>query len=550
MTEYLEAGDFSVDAEARTVRGLLLPWGEKSRLSASQTEPIAFERGSVAVPSDVSIVTANRFHDRHDPVGRATSIEDTEQGLVATFSIARTTEGDEFLESYKDGSIRKLSAELAGIIRDGARGIKARLTGAGFVTEGAFASAALFAIGPLQEAVDEAIEKAEAEVLTFTKDDGSFDVERYRAEVLAAAQRLQALVAQETPEATEPEEETPNPTDEPEDPATEEETTVAEAQVPNTAAAAEVAVEETPANGVFELITNARKGDRTSETMLAALADITPTGTGAIATNGVIQPTWLGEVWSGIEPERRYVNLIKNGSIVAFEEKGFRLSTGSELVKPWAGNKAELPTGTATTSVVSGEPLMKWAFAADIAQEFYLIEAGKPVVDAFVREIFRSYARVSDKYALQRIVAAAGTAIEADEYPAGYSSALGKLIQGVDLIDDSDVAPTFAVVAPDVYTALRFTPKDQLPEFVTFSAGRQGGTADGVQIVRDKAGVLGAGQVLVGGRDFAHLNELPGSPIQLDALDIAHGGVDKSVIGMAQYMTEYEDGIVLIGDAA
>jgi hypothetical protein len=529
MTEYLEAGDFSVDPEARTVRGLLLPWGEKSRLSASQTEPIAFERGAVAVPSDVSIVTANRFHDRHDPVGRATSIEDTEQGLVATFSIARTTEGDEFLDQYKDGSIRKLSAELAGIVRDGARGIKARLTGAGFVTEGAFASAALFAIG---------------EPVTV-----SDDVEPHVLEALV--ERIAALeAAAKTPEATEPEEETPNPTDEPEDPATEEETTVAEAQVPNTAAAAEVAVEETPANGVFELITNARKGDRTSETMLAALADITPTGTGAIASNGVIQPTWLGEVWSGVEPERRYVNLIKNGSIVAFEEKGFRLSTGSELVKPWAGNKAELPTGTATTSVVSGEPLMKWAFAADIAQEFYLIEAGKPVVDAFVREIFRSYARVSDKYALQRIVAAAGTAIEADEYPAGYSSALGKLIQGVDLIDDSDVAPTFAVVAPDVYTALRFTPKDQLPEFVTFSAGRQGGTADGVQIVRDKAGVLGAGQVLVGGRDFAHLNELPGSPIQLDALDIAHGGVDKSVIGMAQYMTEYEDGIVLIGDAA
>jgi len=532
VSEYLEAGDFSVDVEARTVRGLLLPWGETSRLSASQTEPIAFERGSVAVPSDVSVVTANRFHDRHDPVGRATSIEDTEQGLVATFSIARTTEGDEFLDQYREGSIRKLSAELAGIVRDGARGPRARLTGAGFVTEGAFASAALFAVAS----------EGDAEPIDL-------------ADLLERIQALEAA-AETTEESDDSEaEETPNPTDEPEAPATKEETTVAEAQVPNTAATPEVAKKETTAQGVFELITKASKpfGGEEAETMLAALADIKTSGTGALPAPGVLQPSWIGQLWADKSYNRRYFPLLKNGTIQAMEEKGFKLDRGAELMQPWTGNKSELPTGTGSTSLVTGE-FQRFGFAVDIAREFYDIPGNQEVIAAFLRGVVDSYARVSDKYALEYIYnAAVGTeranVIDRDAYPAGYSSALGKLIQGVDHIDDTEATPSFAIVAPDVYTALRYTPADQLPEFVSFSAGRQEGSADGVTVLRDKFGVLQAGDVLVGSREAAHLNEIGGgSPIMLDALDIARGGIDRAAVAYVQSMVEYPEGFVVIAD--
>lgn len=548
MTEYLEAGDFSVDPEARTVRGLLLPWGEQSRLSASQTEPIAFDRGTVAVPSDVSIVTANRFHDRHDPVGRATSIEDTEQGLVATFSIARTPEGDEFLDQYKDGSIRKLSAELAGIVREGARGIKARLTGAGFVTEGAFASAALFAVAPEDDVERTAVE-AEAVAEGFaaaqsTASTGSL--------ITALEQTIATLKALQTPEPTEAEEETPNPSTEPATPATEEETTVAEAQVPNTATAPEAAVEKTPANGVFSLVTKAAKpfGDdkAEAETMLAALADITTSGPGALPASGVLQPAWLGELWAEKSYARRYFPLLKNGTIQAFDEKGFKLNKGAELMQPWTGNKTELPTGTGSTSLVSSQ-FQRFGYAVDIAREFYDIPGNQEVIAAFIRGIVESYARVSDKYALEYIntAATADGKVDSDVYPAEYPRALGQLIQGIDLIDDTEATPSFAIVAPDIYTELRYTPKDKLPEFVNFGAGRQEGTADGVTILRDKFGVLDAGDVLVGSREAAHLNELGGgSPLVLDALDIARGGVDKAAVAYVQSMVEYPEGFVVI----
>lgn len=220
-----------------------------------------------------------------------------------------------------------------------------------------------------------------------------------------------------------------------------------------------------------------------------------------------------------------------------------RWKTRTRSTSPtWSGQRA--------FAEASGPP-QRWATAVDIAREFFDIPGNNEVIEAFVKRMFNSYARVTDRWALQQIVAGAGAQVNADTYPTGYSDALGKLIQAVDIVDDSDVDTSFVVVAPDVYTALRYTPKDQIPEFVTFSAGRQSGTADGIQVLRDKFGVLAAGQVLAGGHDAAHLNELGGgSPLTIDALDLARGGVDKAVHGYSQYLTEYADGLALVGTKA
>lgn len=538
MTEYIEAGSFSVDTEARTVKGLLLPWGETSRMSASQTQPISFERGTVTVPADISILTANRFHNQHDPVGRATSVEDTDAGLVATFSIARNPEGDEFLDQYKAGTIRKLSAELAGIVRDGAKGVKARLTGAGFVTEGAFASAALFAIGDPEDVADKPSTEPKTTVDERTEKFTDEDGKTWNRKVTTTTVIDGDTTTVTTKEVlTEPElEPDPNP----------EEAQVA--PVPATLNASLEAKPEETANGVFELIRKMRApmGDAEAETMLAALADIKTSGTGALPASGVIQPAWLGEVWAERTYERRYWGLVKNGSITAQDEKGFRMDSAAELVQAYAGNKADMPTGTATTSLVSST-FQRWAVAVDIAREFFDIPGNREVIDAFVRRLFNSYARVTDKWALQQYVAAAGTAVSADVFPDGYNTSIGKLLQGINVINDTDVDASFVVVAPDVHKELLYTPKDKIPEFINLSAGFQSGTADGIQVVRDKFGVLSAGQVLVGSKDSAHVNEMAGgSPLTLDALDIARGGIDKAVHGYTQYLTEYTQGFVLL----
>jgi hypothetical protein len=161
-----EHGTFArIGDDSRRIRGLLLPYDEPSRLAASGTESIAFSRGAVTLPRDPSVVTLNVEHDRFNPIGRAVALEDTDAGVVAEFEVADTDEGDEYLA---DMSKRKLSAEVAGIVRDAAdrvRGIAGRLTGAAVTTEGAFASAALFAIGDVTEEAPAEVTEADPEVI-------------------------------------------------------------------------------------------------------------------------------------------------------------------------------------------------------------------------------------------------------------------------------------------------------------------------------------------------------------------------------------------------
>ncbi|WP_223693822.1 hypothetical protein [Leifsonia poae] len=314
---------------------------------------------------------------------------------------------------------------------------------------------------------------------------------------------------------------------------------------------------EPAARDIFALITKVREGDREAENMLAALTDIKLTGAGALPANGLIQPKWLGEVYAAAAYNRRYIPLIATGDITAITEMGFSVSTNSpEPVQAWAGNKAELPSSGGSTAAISSV-FQKWGWAADIAREFFDIPGNEQFVAAFLRLVANSYKRVTDKWLLQQLVGAS-TLVAPDAYPTAgnpaYPAAVGMLIQGIDTVssDPIDGTPTFAVVNAAAWKQLIYSPKDALPEYINLNFGIQDGTglAGKVQVVKGDIGIASTPAVLVGARDAAHYNELGGaSPLNLDALDIARGGIDKSVIGYSQYMTDYAPALVKIGVA-
>jgi hypothetical protein len=533
-----DSAQFTVDVEARTVRGLLIPYGEVSSDKA-KTPPISFSKGTIKIPKDLSVLSANLEHSQHYPVGRITAVEETDAGLVAEFAIGHNEEGDEFIAQYKAGTLRKLSAEVRAVVRDKADstiGLSALLTGAAFCSQGAFASAGLFSIDtagddlPTPEQVADATPEELLALLAQAK------------RVLAAYEESltteAAAVAEETPT------ETPTETEQEED-------TVANATVPTSLATESSKPEESTVNGVFNLIARAKDND---ETALMALSDIKISGTGALPAAGVLQPAWLGELWSSRRNyDRKYMSLINNGTIRAIDEKGFILTGADELVQPWAGNKAALPSGSASTAVISSI-LQKWGYGADIAREFFDLPGGEEVINAFLSKVVKSYARVTDRWTLEQIVAAAiaNSVVAPATYPTGYPAAMGMLIQGIEAVSEFDV-PTFAIVNDAAWTQLRYTPKDQIPEYVTFGFGStDAGTAAGVRVVKGNLGAnyTNTPSVLVGSKNAAHVNEVAGaSPIQLDALDIARGGVDKAVIGYTQFLVEDPEALVFIGAA-
>lgn len=522
MTTFELAGD-------KTLKGLLVPYGETGQNAQGE---FVFSAGTITQESETFPLKFAHPGNKGDDIllGHAVATEETEAGLVVSFEIDdSTTHGKALLADYAKGLKKSLSAEFSAVKREGSRVLSAVLTGAATVVLGGFSSAAFFELDDTAET----------------------DAPLTREDAIAQAIAAYDATHPQTPEApAEETEETPTEPDTTAEP-NESENTVADATAPNTLAVEPVKTEVTASN-VFELMTRAHKGDESAE---FALSDIKINASGGLTTagSGVIQPAWIGQLWQGRAYSRKYLPLVRNGAIRALEEKGFTLDQGTALVARWTGNKVELPSGTASTAL-STSTLYKYGYAADIAREFFDIPGGEEVLSAYFRGVINSYAKVTDLDALAAIVAAATANITAaDTYPTEYPESMGMLIQGIEAVEDAGDTPSFAIANEKAWKELLYTPRDQVPEFVSFAFGTNfEGSADNgkLRVVKGDIGIDDTAAVVVGSSNAIHFNELGGaSPIQLEALDIAKGGVDRAVVGYLQFLVDFSDGLVLIGEA-
>lgn len=557
----IEAGTLAANLEDRTVSGLLLKFGEVGRTNLGRFK---VEKGAFKLPKDVStFLGLDLGHDRTRQIGTALMATETDEGIYASWKIADNAEGNALLAAYNAGdpdAPRRLSIEVDDVrLRNGVA-IGGNIHGAGVVKSGAFPSSTLMA----EDTVDVNGEPLPAETTssssyTDTGSDGSeYSNETETTEKVEDLGDGKKRITRTTVTVTE--------VKEPDQPADNQEEPVSPSIIPATldaSAASLVApegqVDEKSAREIFTLMASAMKGDPDAATLLAALTDITTSGAGALPIAGVLQPAWLGEVWQQKTYNRRYMTLLGTiGTINAQDEKGFTVSAAAEPVQPWAGNKSALPSSSGTTELVSST-FQRWGWAADIAREFFDIPGNTAVVEAFLRLVNNSYARQTDKWTLAQMVAAS-TIVAPDTYPVldptrDYPVAIKQLIQGVDVVsaDPIDDTPAFAIANAAAWREIIYAPKDALPEWLSLSFGitDQSGQADGkVRVVRGDIGIDDAPAVLVGAVDAAHVNELGGaSPLNLSALDIARGGIDQAVVGYTQFMADYADALVIVGEA-
>lgn len=499
-------GDLFANVEDRTIKGLLLPYGEASRTNLTGTEPIVFSKGTVTAPRDVTMVGLNLNHDRFTWAGRVTELEDTDAGLVATFSVADTEEGDEALSAVAAGRLTKLSAEVIKLVRDGANAVSAKLTGAALVDEGAFASAALFALGDVED----------------------------------------------TP--TEP---APADPETPEEPAApEEEETVPEAQIPTgLPAPAPVAVVEKkePTRGeMFAAIEASYRGQATDEQFALVRAGLTGKALFALndvdydGTNGVgakMTPTdWIGEI-QGVPYLQRYVGLFGQKSLRALNMAGWKWN-----VKPagaaWTGNKDAISSNTPTITPVT-EAASRWAGGHDIAREH--IDFNTPgFFEAYNAAMRESFDRWLDNTIVLTEALAGATDLEASN-PSGLDigAGLSAIIDGAASIVAAGLTPTAAVVSPELWVSIAKTPQSDVLGYLNAQMSLTGeGTLAGFRIIPAGAGELTTGHVLVVARDAADVYTLPGSPIRAEAQNIANGGLDVGFFGYGGFLIKNAAGIV------
>lgn len=576
----IEGGEVTASLEDRTITGRLIPFGEEGRTNVGRfTIENPDDIDTSDAEADPSIISHNLDHERSGNVGRATRIWKQPDGVYATYRIANTAAGDAYLADVLDpkGKRKRLSGEFGPAVIRAGKLVPghAKLWGSAGVERGAFPSAMVLAADTPDEPQN--AERADAD-----NDHPAISLPAMPADITVVTEDGDSALY--TPEAT-PAEDNP-----------EGGSTVTATATDVLAGAAPVA--PIPATLTAPPATTAPRVDRDPDLrqvlaamaavranpadgdardVLAALADIKISGNGSLPTaaNGTpsaIQPTWVGQLYQGVEYVREFITLGKLGTDISVEgKKGFKLfrraaTTGTgemELTKEsadWAGNKAEL-SGYSGFTQTAQSTRRNFALGNDIAREWYDLPGGAPFIEGFLKLLIEHYYFWSDAYANADWITAAGAPVAPDtgSYNAAYPDSMGMVIQGILAVKARkgntkrrDV-PTFAIVNELAYTELAYAVggEQNLPAFVDFRVSTDSeGTADRVQIVQGNTGIEDTASVIVGARPAVEFDELPGEgPLQINALDLAHGGIDRAVHGYLQTFSVRPEAVVLVGVA-
>jgi hypothetical protein len=104
------------------------------------------------------------------------------------------------------------------------------------------------------------------------------------------------------------------------------------------------------------------------------------------------------------------------------------------------------------------------------------------------------------------------------------------------------VAPTFALVAPDVFDAFTDVISSESSAYFSPTINLADGDLKGIPLIPDDR--LAAGQAVVGSKSAATAWELPGVPIRVSAPDLVLGGVDNALFGYIAVGVTYPAGLV------
>lgn len=563
MTEIqIDAGTLTASQETRTATGLLVPFGEEGRTNLGR---FSIGPGVMSIPEDFTGLSLNIEHDRSHPVGALLTAHETDIGIVGTFGFAKTPQGDAALAGIADGSRRHLSVEATGIVLRAGRAIAGRIFGGALVATPAFPSATLLAaaadIGEAPEPTEEVHEE------TTTAPDGSeIDTKTTvteEIEDLGDGKSRKTTTTVVVEESTPPAEGVTPVTTPPAAPAaTVPPTLLGRFTRPGQAPAMPVAAEPRGVSKemLFAALAAAATpdGDERLEAFLAeqskqartmyarkgnileaALTDVPFNSAADSGGKVMVQPQWIGELWSGRDYQRRYLPLFAGTKpLTAFSVQGYKWTSGP-AVAPWAGNKSNVPSNAIDLDPFS-QDASRLAGAWDVAREYRDFN-----VPGFWESFFKfatdSYAKQSDTGVFALALAGA-TAVVAGTVPTGVPSGLVSIVDGAIAVLDEGV-PTFAVVAKDVWRDLLLTPKDKTVEYLSSALSLEEGQLEGFKIVPSRGADLANGHVLVGVNTAVTPYELPGSPIRVEGLDMVKGGVDPGLFGY--YTAIVENGAAL-----
>ena len=341
----------AADTNKRTLTGRIVSWNEEGSTSAGLT---VFEKDSIDFSKPVKLLLE---HERTKPLGKLIDINATEQGLEATFKLAKTFAADDALEEAATG------------LRDG------------------------FSVG--------------VKINEWKNEDGVLRIQSSSLQEVSLvtepaidSARVAEVAASETPENSE---------------ATAEDTTTQEDKVSDTQTApiATEAVEAAQAPVVTaqymaytkpRVDTNVTAGQYLNAQIKALGGDIDARDLVAalqIATvsenTGMVPPNYLRDVIGVIDSSRPFIDSIERAPLPASGMKIFTPKLGTQATVAQTAEGVEF-SSTDTVVTFQEDNIVKFAGANVVNVE--LFDRSDPsFADLLVRELAASYAQKTDAYA-------------------------------------------------------------------------------------------------------------------------------------------------------
>jgi hypothetical protein len=504
----------------RVAEGILVPWDEPGRTNLGRG--VAVRRGAVTVPPRV-IGTIG--HNREAPVSRLIAHEDRPEGLWGRMRIAETPAGDLLLAELRAGIRDGLSVELDVTDRDTAGHVTAgRLDYVAHLPVGAFDSAGVHALAA-----------------TVNTDTGDNVTAPAPAPVMSQEQFTQLLAALQPAVHA----------------AGGEPSAAALLGTGNAPAAPQTMTAEVdPLEEAARLSAAIHNVGGTDQTLIAALADITASGL-PLFQQGASR---LGEkLWEGAAYNRQFVQLMRGKPLTAMRYYGWRWINRPKM-DAWSGDKTEVPTGPVSLEQVPFDA-RRAAGGWDVDRKYKDFGDTEFWTEFYTAQT-ESYQELSDTWAAEGIVDAAldvsddanlatlpadyaalvdATGVEAGPTQILRAAAIGRVIlMGTPRVKQG---PDYVLVNPIDWLTLADLAALDLPAFLALLKVNPESFIPTIQVPQ--------GQVILGVRNAMTYRELGGgSPIRVEALDVARGGIDSAVYGYVGISQERPGGVISVPLAA
>jgi HK97 family phage prohead protease len=272
-----------------------------------------------------------------------------------------------------------------------------------------------------------------------------------------------------------------------------------------------------------------------------ALSDVIPP-TPPGEHDALFRPQWLGELWQAVRLSRPIIEALGVKPLTSYRVEGFTWERPAFGVAPYTGNKTAVPSPGTFKIVPASATAQRVAGAHDVDRIFLDLGDG-----SFIRSYFEmqaeNYAALSESIAASTLLAAA-TVLPAE------LTVLEALNAAAVSLGQLGASISFLKVAPDLWSQLIAISAADAPWLYGGTANLVNGTATVGGLTLASEPSLPAGTLLAGDRRAATYWEHKNPPLQLEAVNIANGGVDLGVFGYLAMLVNDARAVVTVTVAA